>query len=241
MLEQGVKVRVPMTLCAAPGVSPLLRYAGRKGDNLITICDGGRLTVRGLRMSGVLTPGRSLATALISTDKDMIESYALRVEDCAFSDCGESAFFPIRGSKGTFADSTVIRRCSFSALSGDAIHFAGETEDKGRYNGDDLLIEDCSFSRILGIPVNVYRGGSDESTAGPYVHIRCCRFDDCCNKVRGSVVRITGAQILSITGCTFSDSGRGGYSVRLDEAPWEDVTLRDNTFFNSGKVLSNRP
>ena len=61
-----------------------------------------------------------------------------------------------------------------------------------------MIIEDCRFERILGIPVNIYRGGSDESTAGPYVTIKGCVFDDCCNKVRGSVIRITGAQVLSV-------------------------------------------
>ena len=103
-----------------------------------------------------------------------------------------------------------------------------------------MIIEDCRFERILGIPVNIYRGGSDESTAGPYVSISGCEFNDSCNKVRGSVIRITGAQILSITGCRFVSSGRGGYSIRLDDAPWERITLAGNSFTDSGKILSNR-
>ena len=113
-------------------------------------------------------------------------------------------------------------------------------DDKGRYNADDLIIEDCTFERILGLPVNIYRGGSDESTAGPYVYVRNCSFHDCCNKVRGSVIRIIGAQILEITGCDFIDSGRGGYSIRLDDAPWEKIILSDLKFENSGRILSNR-
>ena len=49
-----------------------------------------------------------------------------------------------------------------------------------------------------------------------------------------------GAQILEITGCDFIDSGRGGYSIRLDDAPWEKITLSDLKFENSGRILSNR-
>jgi poly(beta-D-mannuronate) lyase len=86
----------------------------------------------------------------------------------------------------------------------------------------------------------VYRGGSDESTAGPYVYVRNCVFTDCCNKVRGSVIRIIGAQILDIKGCKFIDSGRGGFSVRLDDAPWERVNLSDLEFENSGGIRANR-
>ncbi|MGN1045710.1 MAG: poly(beta-D-mannuronate) lyase, partial [Candidatus Cryptobacteroides sp.] len=156
-----------------------------------------------------------------------------------FRNFGESGFIPVKGLKGTFAETVTIRDCTFEALSGDAINYAAELDDKGRYNADDLIIENCRFNRILGLPVNIYRGGSDESTAGPYVTLRGCTFDDCCNKVRGSVVRIIGAQVLDILDNNFIDSGRGGYSIRLDEAPWEAVRVKGNRFSNSGKILSN--
>ena len=239
-LEKSIRVSVPLEIRAAEGASPRMVFRGRKRDNFITIADGGSLRLKGIAFSGELTSGRSLAEGIVSTAKDMIEPYNLSIEDCSFEQCGESGFIPVKGMKGTFADSVVIRRCHFEALSGDAVNYAGETEDKGRYNADDIIMEDCTFERILGIPVNIYRGGSDESTAGPYVTVSGCTFDDCCNKVRGSVIRITGAQILSITGNSFLSSGRGGYSIRLDDAPWEKITLGHNTFVNSGKILSNR-
>lgn len=126
----------------------------------------------------------------------------------------------------------------FRNLSGDAIHYAAERDDKGRYNADDMLIENCSFYRILGLPVNIYRGGSDESTAGPYVTVRNCNFEDCCNKERGSVMRLVGPQVLEIAGCNFSGSGRGGCSIRLDEATWETVSITRCNFWNAGRILS---
>lgn len=240
VFEEGMRITRPTLIRAEEGASPEVIFAGRKSQNMITICDGGSLTVRGIRFSGRLTPGRSLAKGIISTDDNMVEPYTLTVEDCSFSDCGESGFVPIRGLKGTFAESVTVRGCFFEALSGDAINYAAETEDKGRYDADDIIIENCSFKRILGIPVQIARNGSDESTAGPYVTVRGCTFDDCCNKVRGSVLRIIGAQVLEITGNTFNGSGRGGYSIRLDDAPWEKLSVSGNTFRDSGKILSNR-
>lgn len=240
VFEEGIRITRPTLIRAEEGAKPEVIFAGRKGDNMITICDGGSLTVRGIRFSGRLTPGRSLAKGIISTDDNMVTPYSLTVEDCCFSDCGESGFIPIRGLKGSFAESVTVRGCSFEALSGDAVNYAAETEDKGRYNADDILIENCSFKRILGIPVQIARNGSDESTAGPYVTVRGCTFDDCCNKVRGSVLRIIGAQVLEISGNTFSGSGRGGYSIRLDDAPWEKVSVSGNSIRDSGKILSNR-
>ena len=239
VLEESLVVDAPTLVRAEEGACPEVIFAGRKSDNMITLRDGADLTVRGIRFSGRLTPGRSLAKGIISTAPDMIEPYRLTIEDCSFSDCGESGFVPVRGLKGTFAQEVTVRRCTFDSLSGDGINFAAETEDKGRYNAEDILVEDCTFHRILGIPVQITRNGSDESTAGPYVTVRGCRFDDCCNKVRGSVLRIIGAQILDISDNSFSDSGRGGYSIRIDEAPWEKVTIKGNRFSNSGKTQSN--
>lgn len=241
LLDHTIDIIEPTVIRAAEGVSPEVKWVGSKSDYMITIRDGGSLVVRGLSFNGVLTAGRSLAKGIISTAEDMIEPYSLRIEDCVFENCGEGGFVPVRGLKGTFADSVVIRGCTFRALSGDGINYAGEVEDKGRYNGDDLIIEDCHFERVLGLPINVARLGSDESTAGPYVHINRCEFNDCCNKARGSVIRVIGAQELELTDNRFIDSGRGGYSIRLDEAPWEwaAFTIGGNTFVNSGRMLSN--
>ena len=239
-LERAMNVSVKMEIRAADGVEPIIRFKGRSADNMLTLHNGADLHVNGLHFCGALSAGRSLAKGGISTAVDMIEPYSLFVENCIFSQYGESGFIPIRGLKGTFGEKVIIRGCTFDSLSGNAINYASELEDKGRYNGDDLIIENCSFNRILGIPVNVYRGGSDESTAGPYVYVKGCTFTDCCNKVRGSVIRIIGAQILEIGGCEFVDSGRGGFAIRLDDAPWERVDLTDLKFDNSGGVRANR-
>ncbi len=168
----------------------------------------------------------------------MIRPYDLFVDNCEFADFGEGGFFAIKGTQSTFAGRVEIRNSLFRNLSGDAIHYAAERDDKGRYNVDDMLIENCSFYRILGLPINIYRGGSDESTAGPYLFVRRCNFEECCNKERGSVMRLVGPQVLAVEGCNFSDSGRGGCSIRLDEATWEKVSIADCNLWNSGRILS---
>ena len=113
-----------------------------------------------------------------------------------------------------------------------------EKDDIGRYNADDMLIENCSFYRLLGLPINIYRGGSDESTAGPYVTIRHCTFVDCCNKERGSVMRLIGPQVLTVENCNFDNSGRGGATIRLDEATWEKVRIANCNLWNSGRMVT---
>lgn len=101
-----------------------------------------------------------------------------------------------------------------------------------------MLIENCSFYRLIGLPINIYRGGSDESTAGPYVTIRHCTFVDCCNKERGSVMRLIGPQVLTVENCNFDNSGRGGATIRLDEATWEKVRIANCNLWNSGRMVT---
>lgn len=238
-VSRAMTVRVPLTIRAAgEGARPVVRFVGDKADNMVTIADGGELRIEGIAFSGVLEPGKALAKAGISTAESMIRPYDLFVDNCEFADFGEGGFFAIKGTQSTFAGRVEIRNSLFRNLSGDAIHYAAERDDKGRYNADDMLIENCSFYRILGLPINIYRGGSDESTAGPYLFVRRCNFEECCNKERGSVMRLVGPQVLAVEGCNFSDSGRGGCSIRLDEATWEKVSIADCNLWNSGRILS---
>lgn len=254
------KVPVGSILCLAPGryplqiamvidrpliirasdqkQKPLVVFDGDRSDNMVTLADGGELSIENIRFDGVLTPGKALAKAGIATAVDRIQPYTLTVDGCEFLHFEGGGFFAIKGTKATFAKSVTIRNCLFRDLSGDAINYAAEKDDMGRYNADDMLIENCAFYRILGLPITIYRGGSDESTAGPYVTIRNCNFLDCCNKERGSVMRLIGAQVLTVEGCNFDGSGRGGATIRLDEATWEKVAISHCNFWNSGRVFT---
>lgn len=237
VLQESIVIDKPLTIRSV--ATTVLRFAGDQPVNMMTIANGGRLDVSGIVFDGVLTPGKRLAHAGIATASDMYRTYRLKVKDCIFRNFNESGHAAIRGGKATFADSVVISHCEFYDISGNGIDYSAERDDKGRYNADDIIIEDCSFRRFLGIPVNIYRGGSDESTAGPYVSISRCTFDDCCNRQRGSVMRLIGPQLMDISRCSFLNSGRGGASIRLDEAIWEDITIRDCTFENSGRIMTS--
>ena len=237
-IQRSILIDKPLTIRAAdPGNKPLIRFNGDKPDNMVTIADGGELKIENIAFDGVLEPGKALAKAGISTAFDMIQPYTLTVDGCEFQNFGEGGFFAIKGTKATFAKSVTIRNCFFRDLSGDAINYA-EKDDIGRYNADDMLIENCSFYRLLGLPINIYRGGSDESTAGPYVTIRHCTFVDCCNKERGSVMRLIGPQVLTVENCNFDNSGRGGATIRLDEATWEKVRIANCNLWNSGRMVT---
>lgn len=237
-LTETILVDKPMIIRGVPGKT-VLRYVGDNPASMITIANGGRLEVSGVTFNGILEPGKRLAFSGISTAETMNQPYRLKVDNCEFMNFVESTFAAVKGTKSTFADSVVIRNSRFHDISGNGVDYAAERDDKGRYSVDDFILDNCSFTRFLGIPVNLYRGGSDESTAGPYVSIANCVFDDCCNRQRGSVMRLIGPQLMTISGCRFIGSGRGGASIRLDEAIWESIAIHDCEFENSGRVMTS--
>ncbi|PKP00411.1 MAG: poly(beta-D-mannuronate) lyase [Bacteroidetes bacterium HGW-Bacteroidetes-8] len=230
----------PITIQASAGLKsrPVIRYNGSKQGNIITIRDSGELTITGVALNGMSEPGKATAGSGISTASTMIKPYLLVVDSCEFFDFPEGSTVPVRGLKNTFSQKIIIRNSLFRAISADAINYAGERDDAGKYNVEELIVENCSFNRILGLGINVYRGGSDESTAGPIVNISNCTFEDVCNKERGSVMRLIGPQVLNVSGCNFSNSGRAGFSIRLDEATFEKVKVVNCNFWNSGKILT---
>ena len=240
VLEKSIEVKRPTIIRAAAGLRPVVTFRGKKQVPMIKICDGASLTVQGLVFDNWPSPGRRPASHAICTATKMITPYVLKVEDCEFRNFENMSQFAICGLKGTFADSLIVRDCFFHDMAGQAINFSGEYEDKGRYNADDIIIEDCRFFKLGETAVNIYRGGSDESTAGPRMKIRGCTFDNTSNKVRGQVLRLIGVQELEISGCTFKDSGKAGYSMRLDDAPWDIITFKDNRFTGSGPIQANR-
>lgn len=239
-IQRSMYIDKPLTIRATYAIhKPLIRFNGDKPDNMVTIANGGQLAIENVIFDGTLESGKALAKAGISTALDMIQPYNLTVDGCTFQNFGESGFFAIKGTKATFAKNVTIKNCFFQDLSGDAINYAAEKDDVGRYNADDMLIENCSFYRLLGSAINIYRGGSDESTAGPYVTVQRCNFVDCCNKERGSVVRLIGPQVLTVENCNFDNSGRGGATIRLDEAVWEKICIANCNLWNSGKIRAN--
>jgi len=239
-ISADILIDKQITIRSKEGLSskPVVRYNGTKKGNIVTIGNGAELVIKGIAFSGMGEPGKSNPASGISTMAGMIKPYLLEVDNCEFFDFPEGSTIPIRGMKNTFSQKVVIKNSLFRAVSADAINFAGERDDAGLYNVEELIIDNCSFNRILGIGINVYRGGSDESTAGPKVDITNCTFEDVCNKERGSVLRLIGAQVLNVANSNFSNSGRGGVSIRLDETTFEKVTVSNCNFWNSGRILT---
>jgi poly(beta-D-mannuronate) lyase len=83
-----------------------------------------------------------------------------------------------------------------------------ETEDLGIYNAEHVNIENCLFNNIQGTVLNLYRGGTDESTFGPNLLIDHCVFNESGKGKRNKsakIISLHGVQLARITNSLFNN------------------------------------
>lgn len=240
-MNAEILVNKPIVIMAAKNLRnrPILVNASHKSiPAFITIENGGDLKVKGLAFKGTYESYSAPDGGIRTTDKPMNRPYLLTIDDCEFYDYNESNNSGFAASKGTFADSLIVLNSIFHHMSGNGIDLSSEKDDKGMYNAEYTIIRNCTFTNLMGSAINIYRGGNDESTLGPFVTVDHCSFNEVENREQGTVVRLIGAQQAAVTNCNFSFSGQGGRSVLFQEYRWDNILVDYCNFYESGKIES---
>lgn len=141
---------------------------------LFEISEGGSLKMNGLHISGnkskVSTNG---VNSLIRTKSSMLGNYQLIIDNTQIVDLNTVPMFNfLTINNSTVADKIVITNSQFKNITGNILSLNKEVEDRGVYNAEYITIHDSSFKDIGLTLMNVYRGGTDESTFGPHVDLR---------------------------------------------------------------------
>lgn len=239
-LSKTVFINKSITITGAANshAKPLIQYVGEQGGlSFFSIENGGSLKLSGIRFNGLSDNGT--AESFIRTSNGaMIEHYNLFVEGCDFENITDGRKNALKVNKGSFADTIQFINCLFNNISGEVLNIAAEKEDKGIYNAENILISNCVFNKVLVGAIDVYRGGNDESTTGPYFTMDHCTFNEVGNVELCSVVRLIGVQYSKITNCIFNNSGRSGRTVLYEDFGWTKNSISFCNSFRSGKVQS---
>jgi poly(beta-D-mannuronate) lyase len=197
---------------------PLTIRANNKGKvtlvsekkNMLTIENQGALKLGGVIISGSSSPDNS-GNSIISTSKySMNRNYKLIVEDCLIQDLDVNHSFDfLKVYKNTFADTIMFKNCEFKNISGNIAALNKETDDLGIYNAEYVIYENTSFEDIGGTILDLYRGGTDESTFGPILRFEKCEVKNSGYAKRnksGSAMRLHGVQKANILESSFMNS-----------------------------------
>lgn len=207
MLTKSIGVEHPLTIKAEVGEKPLLLF---ERSSLFDLGNGGSLALHNLRISGKKSPDYS-GNAVIRTSRySMNENYKIFVVNCDFEDLDVNhSFDVIKIAKSTFADTIQVEGSTFKNISGNVMALNKELEDKGVYNAEYVIVKNSVFSNIGGVVLDLYRGGKDESTFGPFLEMENCSFEEvglsARNKSQSALV-LYGVQDIGIHNNSFTKS-----------------------------------
>ena len=235
IVERILEVNYPLTIESAGDANSVRIDYERSA--LFEIRDGGSLKLKGLTISGALTPD-SAGNTLIRTQKSsMLTNYELIVEASRIIDLDiNHSFNFLTVAKSTFADRIEITDSSFENITGAILKLDAENDDYGIYNAEYLDIRNSSFTSVQGALVNYYRGGTDESTFGPHFQLVDSRLTKVGHGKRnksGAAIQLHGVQVSEVRQNTVENSA----PVKVFHTVGEPVTgITENDFVNTPAI-----
>ena len=183
-----------------------------------------------LKLENVVLQGDKGNYAFASLSENMSSLYNLNVSDCEISNFK----YVLKAYKESFSDeilfsNTRIRDCE------NGIELSEETNDKGDYNVEFLIVDNCDFENVQSNVIDYYRGGYDESTIGGNLTVTNSRFSNCgAKEENGILLNTRGIINVDISNNTFENN-----RVKLVALLWgaKNNSHSDNVITNSGKIV----
>jgi poly(beta-D-mannuronate) lyase len=242
-IDATLTIKNPITLRAKAGLSarPILKFKGEKGGlAFISLENGGSLRLNGIDFDGTVEAGTA-ECAIRTSLKPTLEPYQLFVENCAFSHFTDGRKSVFKAFKGTYSDTIQFVNCLFTDVSGEALSLAAEKDDKGIYNAEHVILTNCAFINLPIGALDLYRGGNDESTLGPFLTIDHCTFHNVANVELCYVLKLIGVQWSDIRNSVFSESGQAGRVARYEDFRGTRNYMHHCNLFKAGRVESYYP
>lgn len=227
-IPSSLKIDKTLTIQSAkPDNKATILYTGEAETPAFEMNPKGELTLKHINLKGA---GTNNQYAFASLKNNMSSLYNLSVEACEVSDFA----FILKAYKYSFAEhinlsSSTFRNCQ------NGLELSEETEDKGEYNAENIVIDNCHFESIDKNVIDYYRGGYDESTVGGNLWITNSSFTNCGAKEENGILLNTyGIINVNIEGNSFTNN-----KVKLVAQLWGAKNNRHsgNEIVNSGKIL----
>jgi poly(beta-D-mannuronate) lyase len=205
-------------------------------STLFEINNGGSLSVDGIVVSGRNSADYSGNTFVRTAKWGMFKNYRFVMKNSVIKDLNvnHSFHFLDSGSRA-FAQSIDLENNVFENITGDILRLNKEIDDLGIYNAEYVNVINNTFTNVEGQLVNLYRGGSDESTFGPHILLKDNTVTNVGNGKRNkskSAVILHGVQVATIKDNTFVKSGL----INIEHTVGEPKTMVKNNTFNKTPV-----
>lgn len=173
---------------------------------LFRLLPGGALRLSHLLIDGSDAPDEAGNAVVRAAPGSGAAHYTLEIEHATLEHLdGNRHFDVLSAGKGTLADLVALRDVQVRGASGAVVSAAAETDDGGTYNAERVEIVDSRFTDIGGAVVDLYRGGTDESTFGPSLSVTGSRFERVGRQL-DAALRLHGVQHAVLVDNVFRDS-----------------------------------
>lgn len=185
--------------------------------SLFEMAKGGSLKLAGLTVSGADAPDETGNAVIRVAPGSSAANFDLVLEDVEVRDLTVNRGFNLIAlGKGVMADRVLLRDVRVENITGSVISAAAETDDRGTYNAELVQIEGGTFRRIGGSLVDLYRGGTDESTFGPRLVLKGASLERVGSNDQPSIL-MRGVQHAELVDNILTDSGAVRFSHRVGE------------------------
>lgn len=236
LMTKAIDIYHPVTVRGA-SAKPTLKFMK---NSLFNIENGGALTMQNLKIDGAECPDYAGNSVVRTSRYSMNRNYKLFIENCDFTDLDVNhSFNVLKIYKSTFADSVVLRNSTFKNISGAVIALDAENDERGIYNAENIVVENCSFEDIGWAALNIVRDGRDESTFGPMVVVKNSVFKNVGKDKRnksGASVGLSGVQYIDFSGCEFTDSAPVKFHLVVGDPV---IKINDCKLVNTEKVITD--
>ena len=202
-----------------------IHYAGAPETPAFEMNPKGELTLKGVVLKGTKTQ-----YAFASLKNNMSSLYNLTVVDSEISDFD----FVLKAYKHSFSEYIQLRYTTIKNCN-NGLELSEETDDKGEYSAENIVIANCTFKGVDKNVVDYYRGGYDESTVGGNLVVTNSNFTQCGAKEEDGILLNTyGIINVEISGNTFADN-----PVKFVARLWgaKNNTHSNNDIKNSGELI----
>ncbi|KJD31452.1 alginate lyase [Tamlana nanhaiensis] len=233
-VTKSVKVKHPITVKTMGSEKSTILFERMMA---FEISDGGSLNLDNIKFDGASSPDYA-GNSVISTSKtSMINNYKLFVNNCTFQNLVVNHSFDVlRVAKGTFADTISITNSTFKNITGHIASLDKETDDIGAYNAEYIIMKNNIISNVQGAALRLYRGGTDESTFGPFLEFENNTIDNVGHGKKNkfnTAMSLYGVQVNYINNNIFNNSKGLNMHLVVGEPI---VNVLNNNFYNSGEI-----
>ncbi|WP_160151793.1 chondroitinase-B domain-containing protein [Microbulbifer sp. ALW1] len=201
---------------------------------MFEIQDGGSLSLDGLVISGASSPDNAGNTLIRTAVWGMLKNYRFSMSNSRVEnlDINHSYHFFDSGHRA-FADRISLSNNLFKNITGDLLKLNKEQDDLGIYNAEYVAVTGNTFDQVQGALVDLYRGGTDESTFGPHIDFSKNVVIDSGNGKRNkaqALIKLHGTQVADIQDNRMQNSA----GIVVEHTVGEPVTrIANNQFFKA--------